>query len=177
MVMGFFPRLRLCSRGTDDCLSSHRPSPLGLDQSPSRSCRRSRRTMKQRLAMLLLLFLGGVFVQMAAAAALSRAQAREAMQEFAGADTNGDGYLVPDEIMAMDEVRTQPTAAEVEPRVRPVARARARVSGSGSGFRRPKQHTCRVPDVVCQCRHVSRCAAALASKQLRATALPVVVTS
>ena len=132
--------------------------------------------MKQRLAMLLLLFLGGVFVQTAAAAALSPAQAREAMQEFTGADTNGDGFLVPDEIMAMDEVRMQPTAAEVEPRVRPVARARARVSGSGSGFRRPKQHT-RVPDVVCQCRHVSRCAAALASKQLRATALPVVVTS
>jgi len=134
--------------------------------------------MKQRLAMLLLLFLGGVFVQTAAAAALSRAQALEAMQEFTGADTNGDGFLVPGEIMAMDEVRTQPTAAEVEPRVRPVARARARarVSGSGSGFRRPKQHT-RVPDVVCQCRHVSRCAAALASKQLRATALPVVVTS
>ena len=126
--------------------------------------------------MLLLLFLGGVFVQTAAAAALSPAQAREAMQEFTGADTNGDGFLVPDEIMAMDEVRMQPTAAEVEPRVRPVARARARVSGSGSGFRRPKQHT-RVPDVVCQCRHVSRCAAALASKQLRATALPVVVTS
>ena len=97
--------------------------------------------MKQRLAMLLLLFLGGVFVQTAAAAALSPAQAREAMQEFTGADTNGDGYLVPGEIMAMDEVRTQPTAAEVEPRVRPVARARARVSGSGSGFRRPKQHT------------------------------------
>ena len=135
--------------------------------------------MKQRLAMLLLPFLGGVFVQTAAAAALSPAQAREAMQEFTGADTNGDGFLVPDEIMAMDEVRTQPTAAEVEPRVRPVARARARVSGSGSGFRRPKQHTRvpAVPDVVCQCRHVSRCAAALASKQLRATALPVVVTS
>ena len=135
-------------------------------------------TMKQRLAMLLLLFLGGVFVQTAAAAALSPAQAREAMQEFTGADTNGDGYLVPGEIMAMDEVRTQPTAAEVEPRVRPVARARARarVSGSGSGFRRPKQHTSRAP-VVCQCRHVSRCAAALASKQLRAAARPVVVTS
>ena len=97
--------------------------------------------MKQSLAMLLLLFLGGVFVQTAAAAALSPAQAREAMQEFAGADTNGDGYLVPGEIMAMDEVRTQPTAAEVEPRARPVARARARVSGSGSGFRRPKQHS------------------------------------
>ena len=96
--------------------------------------------------MLLLPFLGGVFVQTAAAAALSPAQAREAMQEFTGADTNGDGFLVPDEIMAMDEVRTQPTAAEVEPRVRPVARARARVSGSGSGFRRPKQHT-RVPAV------------------------------
>ena len=77
----------------------------------------------------------------AGVAALSRAQALEAMQEFTGADTNGDGYLVPGEIMAMDEVRTQPTAAEVEPRVRPVARARARVSGSGSGFRRPKQHT------------------------------------
>ena len=95
--------------------------------------------------MLLLLFLGGVFVQTAAAAALSPAQAREAMQEFAGADTNGDGYLVPGEIMAMDEVRTQPTAAEVEPRARPVARARARVSGSGSGFRRPKQHTSFLP--------------------------------
>ena len=132
--------------------------------------------MKQSLAMLLLLFLGGVFVQTAAAAALSPAQAREAMQEFAGADTNGDGFLVPDEIMALDEVRAQPTAAEVEPRVRPLARARARVSGSGSGFRRPKQHTSRAP-VVCQCRHVSRCAAALASKKLRAAARPVVVTS
>ena len=79
------------------------------------SCRRCSCTMKQRLAMLLLLFLGGVFVQTAAAAALSPAQAREAMQEFTGADTNADGFLVPDEIMAMDEVRTQPTAAEVEP--------------------------------------------------------------
>ena len=98
--------------------------------------------MKQSLVMLLLLFLGGgVFVQTAEAAALSPAQAREALQEFHGADTNGDGFLVPDEIMALDEVRTQPTAAEVEPRIRPVATARARVSGSGSGFRRPKQHT------------------------------------
>ena len=34
-------------------------------------------------------------------------------------------------------------------------RARARVSGSGSGFRRPKQHTSRVP-VVCQCVATSR---------------------
>ena len=72
--------------------------------------------MKQRLAMLLLLFLGGVFVQTAAETAMSPAEALEAMQEFAGADTNGDGYLVPDEIMALDEVRTLPTAAEVEPR-------------------------------------------------------------
>ena len=131
------------------------------------------RTMKQRLAMLLLLFLGGAFVQ-TAAAALSPAQALEAMHEFAGADTNGDGFLEPDEIMALDEVRAQPAAAAVEPRVRPVARAR--VSGSGSGFRRPKRHWSRMP-VLSQCRHVSRCAAALASKQLRATARPVVVTS
>ena len=38
--------------------------------------------MKQRLAMLLLLFLGGVFVQTAAAAALSPAQAREALGQM-----------------------------------------------------------------------------------------------
>ena len=64
--------------------------------------------------MLLLLFLGGVFVRTAAETALSPAQALETMQEFAAADTNGDGFLVPDEVMALDEVRTQPTAAEVE---------------------------------------------------------------
>jgi hypothetical protein len=105
--------------------------------------------MMRSLVVLLL------FLQTAAAAALSPMQAREAQREFAGADTNGDGFLERDEIMALDEVRTQPTAAEVQPRVRPVTRARARESGSGSGLRKPKQHTSRVP-VVCQCVATSR---------------------
>ena len=49
------------------------------------------RTMKQRLAMLLLPFLGGVFVQTAAAAALSPAQAREALgQMYTSRKTNGN---------------------------------------------------------------------------------------
>ena len=57
--------------------------------------------------MLLLLFLGGVFVRTAAETALSPAEALETMQEFAAADTNGDGFLVPDEVMALDEVRSR----------------------------------------------------------------------
>ena len=53
--------------------------------------------MKQRLAMLLLLFLGGVFVQTAAAAALSPAQAREALgQMYTSRKTNGN-IEVPEE--------------------------------------------------------------------------------
>ena len=49
--------------------------------------------MKQSRAMLLLLFLGGVFVQRAEAAPLSPAQALETRQQFGGADTNGDGLV------------------------------------------------------------------------------------
>ena len=136
--------------------------------------------MMRSLVVLLL------FLQTAAAAALSPVQAREAQREFDGADTNGDGFLERDEIMALDEVRTQPPAAEVGQRQRSSPGSGPR-SGPGPGCQGQVRGSAGPSSTrpVCRwCASVSPRLAVrggageqLASKQLRATALPVVVTS
>ena len=108
--------------------------------------------MKRNLLLLLLLFVSGVLVQTAAAAApVADAEAleneeehdehdedevAEAREEFESIDKNGDGFLERDEIMAMEEVRTHHgrITAELEPMARVRVRASVRVAGVRVGL-------------------------------------------
>ena len=97
-------------------------SPLIAPLAASHATQRKPLAMKRNLLLLLLLFVSGVLVQTAAAAApVADAEAleneeehdehdedevAEAREEFESIDKNGDGFLERDEIMAMEEVRT-----------------------------------------------------------------------
>ena len=119
-------------------------SPLIAPLAASHATQRKPLAMKRNLLLLLLLFVSGVLVQTAAAAApVADAEAleneeehdehdedevAEAREEFESIDKNGDGFLERDEIMAMEEVRTQHgrITAELGPMARVRVRARVR---------------------------------------------------